>query len=111
MKIIITALLLIVRVSYGYTWEKVYTFPNSAYKQIIFDSDRYRIYEDFNTETQISSNLFNWVSQPQSVDSSMFTGDVTWTKICSITGNKTKDGLVSDFDSDKAWEEILDGLK
>lgn len=29
----------------------------------------------------------------------------------AFTGNKTKDGLVPDFDSDKAWKEILDGLK
>lgn len=28
----------------------------------------------------------------------------------AFTGNKTKDGLVPDFDPDAAWKEILDGL-
>ncbi len=29
----------------------------------------------------------------------------------AFTGNKTKDGLIPDFDPNKAWKEILDGLK
>ena len=31
--------------------------------------------------------------------------------IKAFTGNKTKDGLIPDFDPDAAWQEILDGLK